>query len=438
MKRTKPHILKTRIISAVFLSFALCISCGLTAFAAEEGSPDLQQTTLPTVIDVPIQPIQEDVTDTVEIELYPADVQCVTTSTGRQIIKTYVLTAQQNPADISRDSFTRDGWRYTLTDITEMRTSRTETRSHTEIVEIETETNDLNEIIQLLAPALDYQSEDGYSGMLSLDISTVNCEVAGYRNNSYTVSATREYPHLSSADTSLIPKTITDNGRTLELDSVSWEVQHYINVDYEDIPDSYRAVASYSARVSRSVATGYITIAEYSGEIAKTISGDTVYTAYFEGVDISPPPEPTPLPEPIATPEPEETPTEAQTSSVPEKTASLIYPILIVLAVLAAIAGTGAYFFLLRHNVKVYKVIDESRVLAAKDKISEKHLTIDLTPLEGRRFVLEIDKPTAKTLNGKTIEVVYGPTNLKHRISFEGNTYNIDVDFGSGTIQAIY
>jgi hypothetical protein len=34
------------------------------------------------------------------------------------------------------------------------------------------------------------------------------------------VTATREYPHLSTNDTSLIPKTITDNGRTLELDNV--------------------------------------------------------------------------------------------------------------------------------------------------------------------------------------------------------------------------
>jgi hypothetical protein len=413
----------------------MLLSCGLTAFALEtdneapaEPPPITAESATPTALAEPESTQPEDT------ELYPADVQTIITEDGRQIIRTYVLTPKQNPSNIPRDSFTRDGWRYTLTDITERRTIAMDSRSHTEIVEINTETNDLNEIIGLLAPRLEYQSEDGYSGVLALDISSVNCEAAGHSTNSFNVTATREYPHLSSADTSLIPKTITENGRTLTLDSVSWEAQRTVNVDYHDIPESFRAVARYTARASRTVVTGYITTAEYSGEIAKSLTGDTIYTAYFVGVEINPAPIPSPSQEVSlleTTTEPSDTPSASESG----RTGFPILPVLIGLAVLAAIAGAAAYLFL-RSNVKIYR--DGFRVLVAKDKISAKKSIIDLSPLEGDRFGVEIDKLTSKTMNGNTIEVRHGKGSLKHKIAYEGNAYRIEADFSANTIQAIY
>jgi len=245
--------------------------------------------------------------------IYPADVQMITEEGTRRIEKTYILANGQSPVDIPRDDIERDGWVFTLTDITERRTSATDTRSHTETVEIETDGNDLNEIVALLLPAMDYHSEDGYSGVLTLELASVSCEPAGYRNSRYTVTATREYPHLSNPDTSLIPKSITDNGRDMVLESVSWQAQSYINVDYVDIPESYCAVATYTVNATRRVVTGYITTASYSGEVTRTTAGDTVYTAYFTGTEIPPPtpevhePEtstPTTVPPPQPAPEP--------------------------------------------------------------------------------------------------------------------------------------
>jgi len=252
MKRQKP----LRLVCAVLFVCIMLLSCGLTAFAAE-SEPEIEQITAPAAL--PLPPYPEDMRE----ELYPADVQTVTNGDTRQIVRTYILTAGQTPADIPRASFIRDGWLFTLTDITEQRTSETDTRNHTETVEISTGSNNMNDIIKLLQPTLEYQSPDGYGGLLTLDLSSVTCEAAGYRNSSYTVTATREYPHLSANDLSLIPKTITDNGRTLELDAVSWEVQQYVYVDYQSIPDSYRAVATYTAKATRSVVTGYTTTAAY-------------------------------------------------------------------------------------------------------------------------------------------------------------------------------
>jgi hypothetical protein len=192
----------------------MLLPCGLKALAAEGGSLNLIQPTTPPTVNIPLPLVPGDTTGNT---LYPSAVQTIIENGTRQIIKTYTLTAEQSPADIPRDSFARDGWRYELTDITEKRTSGIDARTHTEVVELNTDTKDLNEIIKLLSTTLDYQGEDGYCGLLSLDLASINCEAAGYQNSSYTVTATREYPHLSSNDLSMIPKTITITARRLSL-----------------------------------------------------------------------------------------------------------------------------------------------------------------------------------------------------------------------------
>jgi hypothetical protein len=403
--------------------------CGITVYAAEEGSPDLPQPasetareTTPPAVTVPSPSIPEDTAE--PPPLYPADVQTLIDGDTRQIVKTYIPAPGQSPENIPRDSFERDGWRYSLTDITEKRVTGADVKAHTETVTINTNTKVLNTIIAQLAPTLDYQSEDGYIGLLTLDLSTVKCEEAGTKTSSYTVTATREYPHLSGSDLSLIPKTINENGRTLNLEDVSWEAQNTVNVDYDELPSSYRAIAKYTASASRTVVTGYVTTADYVGEIAKAVTGDTVYTAYFEGKEIDPKPTATPT----------ATPGNAQTPDSPDG-ALPILPIAIGLAALALLSGAGAFLFL-RRNVKIYR--DGFRELAAKDRISAKQLTIDLSPLEGRRFGLEIGKFAAKALNGKTVEVLYGPAKLQHRIAYEGNAYRIEVDFAGSIIKAVY
>ena len=218
--------------------------------------------------------------------LYPVSVFESQDNGRREIIKTYELAASEKPANISRESFTRDGWLYELSDITKEETSSNDIREHKEIITTDTATNDISAILQLLEAEMEYKSGDGYTGVLYLDISSIKVETAGTKSSSYTVTATREYPHLSTNDTSLIPKTITDNGRTLTLSNIDWRVQNYTAVDYERIPDSYTAVASYTGTASKTTVTGYTTAAEYRGKLSKIITGKTVYTAYFIGIPI--------------------------------------------------------------------------------------------------------------------------------------------------------
>jgi len=220
--------------------------------------------------------------------LYPTGVLETLENGRRWIIKTYELGADENPAGIPRGNFERDGWDYSLTDITKRETAATDVRDHTEVITVNTETKDMEVIMRQLAQTLEFTSEDGFTGVLTLDVASITVETAGTRRSSFTASATREYPHLSSNDTSLLPKSITDSGRTLTLTSVDWKTNYTMTVDYEQIPASYTAVATYTAAASRTVVTGYITTAEYKGSLAKLNQGLTVYTAYFAGSEIVP------------------------------------------------------------------------------------------------------------------------------------------------------
>ena len=156
----KQHLSCPFRLFCVVMAVCAMLSCGITAFAAENPAET------PQVINI-----------SAGDALYPTDIQTITEDGKRQIIKTYTLSATENPSNISRDSFELDGWQYTLTDITEKRTGRADVKEHIEIVELNTESKDINEIIGLLSPTLDYQKY-GYSGLLTLDLTTVKCEEA--------------------------------------------------------------------------------------------------------------------------------------------------------------------------------------------------------------------------------------------------------------------
>jgi hypothetical protein len=260
-----------------------------------------------------------------EFSLYPTSVEETRENGSRRIIKVYELGALENPSDIPRGSFVREDWEYELTDITKTETATADAKDHIEKVELNTDTKELETIIKQLQPVIEYTSEDGYAGFLSLNIASIKVEQAGTETSSYTVTAKREYPHLSTNDTSLLPKTITDGGKTYTLANVDWQAGNTVAVDYEAMPEYYTAYATYTASASKTVVTGYITTAEYVGTVSKIGQGKTIYTAYFLGTEIVPERIPLEIVEPAATKPnkpgkteaPEPTPETAAMSNLP-------------------------------------------------------------------------------------------------------------------------
>lgn len=191
--------------------------------------------------------------------------------------KVYVLSTRDDPAAIPTGDFDREGRHYTLLDVLKNDLSETDAKDYIEVVTLDSSTKDMAEIIKVLEPEREIATEDGYTGILKPDYTKITVEAAGYKNNSWTVSATRTYPNLSDADASLIPKTITDSGRTLTL----------ANVDWQEAGEFYNAVASYTGTASGRSVTGYTVSVEYSGEVTKTSRDTVIYTAVFSAENTS-------------------------------------------------------------------------------------------------------------------------------------------------------
>lgn len=179
--------------------------------------------------------------------------------------KAYHTGPQRNLTDISTEDSTGNGAFFIpISDITR-----------------DMDTKDMAEIIQLLEPELEITTEDGYTGVLVPDYTSIQVEAAGYKTSSRTVSTTRTYPNLSNADVSLIPKTVEDGGRTLTLADVQWQEAATDQMDGYDLAIRYNATATYTGTATSKYATGYTVTADYKGEITRTDCDTVIYTAIF-------------------------------------------------------------------------------------------------------------------------------------------------------------
>ena len=197
-----------------------------------------------------------------------------------RVNKTYQLSLSDDPSLIPPEDFIRNGRRYYLLDMTRKDEVGVDIQTHTETVTKPSDTNSLETILQRLDAEMEVTTEDGYVGVLRLDHTSVQVTTDGYATKTSTLTASRSYPNLSEADTSLIPKSIEDKGKTLTLGDVKWSES--MDVDGEGNPVTrYTATASYTGTASSRYATGYTVSASYTGEVSKANCAVVTYTAIF-------------------------------------------------------------------------------------------------------------------------------------------------------------
>ena len=278
-----------------------------TALAAAAPSPSAQtaesedSTPAPSTEDLPTLPIPEPD----PVPLYPAEVKQSEENGITRIEKIYYLSSQDDPSNIPTEDFEREGKTYTLLDVLKQAQIESDTQDYVEVLTLDSDTQDMEKILAMLEPELEVQTEDGYHGVLSLDHTTITVEAAGYKTSSRTVSATRTYPNLSGADVSLIPKSITDSGRTLA--DVQWQEAATTQTDGYDMALRYTANATYTGTATSKYATGYVVTANYVGEVTRISTDVIIYTAVFSSTD--------PAPAEETTDTPTETPQPTQESS---------------------------------------------------------------------------------------------------------------------------
>ena len=254
-------------MAALLLTLALCPCSALAA--GDEAAGNTETATIPAQTEHPA--------------LYPTEVLEYTAGDFDElrVRKTYELSPTDDPALIPTGDFERSGRVYTLLDIIKEDQTETDTKEHIEVVTLETDTNDMAEILQLLEPELEITTEDGYTGTLTPDYTNIQVEASGYGTSSRTVSATRTYPNLSSADLALIPKTTEEDERTLTLADVDWQEAATDYQDGYDLAIRYTATATYTGTATSKYATGYTVTVDYKGEVSRTSCDTVTYTAIF-------------------------------------------------------------------------------------------------------------------------------------------------------------
>lgn len=220
-----------------------------------------------------------------ESRYYPIDVKEYLEGDSNRISKVYRCSLSDDPSAIPAGDFERDGRLYFLLDMTRKDEVGVDTKPHTHTATLASDTDDMEQILQRLEATMEVTTEDGYTGLLQLDHTTVKVAADGYATKSQALSASRTYPNLSDADVSLIPKTIEEKGKTLTLADVEWASAYQTEAD--GAVQRYSATVSYTGSSSYRVATGYTVTADYAGEVAKAGCDIVTYTAIFGSMELS-------------------------------------------------------------------------------------------------------------------------------------------------------
>ena len=287
----KTHFRK--LTSTFILTFALLLLGSTTAFAqvAEIGAISETVHEIDAIAITIIIPPVPDVTQPTPPPT-PRRVFPVSASEGynyegvREVVRIYELSPDECPEWINTTSFARNGYYYQLAEITRQTSVLHTVREHSEVIEIASHTNDLASIIAGLEPTIDFICPDGYTGVLHLDIRSIQMSRDGTRTASRTVTQVREYPNMSSADMSFIPQAITAGGRTYTLADVRWEAATTTIIDSVSIPTTFTAIATYERTATSTVSTGYTASVAYSGTLTRIGAGDTHFVVTFIGTPL--------------------------------------------------------------------------------------------------------------------------------------------------------
>ena len=124
--------------------------------------------------------------------LYPVEVLEYTEGDRAEprISKTYELSPMDDPALIPTGDFERSGCLYTLLDIVKEDQTETDSKYYTETVTLDSKSKDMEEIMPLLAATCEAVTEDGYTGLLTLDTASIQVEASGYGLRSIDVTRT--------------------------------------------------------------------------------------------------------------------------------------------------------------------------------------------------------------------------------------------------------
>lgn len=267
---------------------------------------------------------------------FPVEISAMNDDGVKLLCKTFEVEPDVSPYELEEKNLVQNGTKYVLRDILQKQIpDGRQTKTVSQTVTVDSDSNKTDDILGLLQSTLTY-SENGFTGELALDETSINTEATGTSSYHYAVTDTRTYSGLVRNDPALVTKTVQKNGVTLSLCDVKWSP----GSDYDPNPASYTATATYKGSANGSKPDGFTATAVYSGEVMKTTPGNVIYTLVYAAE-----------PEPVVLPE--------------KLDLTLLWMCLGALLIIS-IAGAGIYFIILKAKRRPLREGGEETIISKR------------------------------------------------------------------------
>ena len=269
---------------------------------------------------------------------------------------------------------------YELKNIDRVDNFKTLTKEQEIIEERVTNTNNLDKVISLFNKTKDFE-DDGYSGTLTRDNSTLKIQIKDSYQEEYKVYLQKSYENVSSNELNGIPKEIKENGTTYYLVNPVWNIAETEMISNSEVPVKYNGIMYYEGVKTKTIITSYLATVKYSGTLEKQVPDTSIFTVEYEEV----------------------------------KEYGYIVPAIV--GTTGIIFCSGIILFKLK-NVKIYNLQNGEYRLVKRLHLNKDKLLIDLTPtsFQTRAYKIVLSKSLYKMIKNKNIKFKYFDKQHNHTI----------------------
>lgn len=246
-----------------------------------------------------------------------------------------------------KNEITVDGIKYQLKDVKTHENKATVTRSKEEKEQKIVTTGDKYNVLNLFQKSKQV-GEDDYTGILELQMDSLDLQVNNSYIEQYKVMLKKEYNNVPENELNNIPKTIEENGTTYYLINPVWNISQIQKIDGQDIPCIYNGIMNYEGIKERRIINNYMATVTYSGILQKEETDSISFHLTYE-----------------------EIPTEEKTD----------YTIPIATTTATGIVVFSGIIIYRRKNVYIYNDKNGRWKLVKKLHLNENERLIDITPI---------------------------------------------------------
>lgn len=266
--------------------------------------------------------------------------------------KTVEMNQIEEYKETLEQEISKDGITYKLEDIIEKENTKVVYKNKEVTKELIVNTNDKYEILNMFEQELNIK-EDGYTGTLKIDNSSVTIEPNDSYKEEYKVYYEKEYKNVERNELNDIPKTIEKNDTTYYLVDPVWTVSKTQIIDGQDVPVLYNGIMKYEAIKERTVVTNYIATVKYNGKLEKEVIDTVTLTMKY---------------------------TEVPTQKIEEKQENKNNVVVPTVATGTGILICSGIILISRKNVSIYNYKNNTWKLVRKTKVKANEKIIDITP----------------------------------------------------------